>query len=92
MGGLRAELARGHAPPARPHRAVTAAVFAAVAVVLLASVWLFNPIPEGADCAGDEGYAAMKAHAEANGSPAGFALLFTGLSGVGDSEVPQIDW
>lgn len=61
---------------------MTAAVFAAVAVVLLASVWLFNPIPQGADCGGDEGYAAMKAHAEANGSLAGFALLFTGLSGV----------
>jgi hypothetical protein len=62
--------------------AVTAAVFAAVAVVLLASVWLFNPIPQGADCGGDKGYAAMKAHAEANGSLAGFALLFIGLSGV----------
>ena len=62
--------------------AVTAAVFAAVAVVLLASVWLFNPIPQGADCGSDEGYAAMKAHADANGSLAGFALLFTGLGGV----------
>jgi hypothetical protein len=62
--------------------AVTAAVFAAVAVVLLASVWLFNLIPQGADCGSDEGYAAMKAHADANGSLAGFALLFTGLSSV----------
>ena len=62
--------------------AVTAAVFAAVALVLLASVWLFNPIPQGADCASDEGYAAMQAHADANRSLAGFALLFTGLGGV----------
>jgi hypothetical protein len=59
--------------------AVLAVCFAALAVVLIASVWLFNPSPEGASCYTDDGYAAIQAHAEANVSLALFALLSTAV-------------
>jgi hypothetical protein len=62
--------------------AVLAVCFAALAVVLIASVWLFNPSPEGASCYTDDGYAAIQAHAEANVSLALFALLSTAVCAV----------
>ena len=62
--------------------AVLAACFAALAVVLIASVSLLNPPPEGASCYTADGYAAMKAHAEANVTLALFALLSTAVCAV----------
>jgi hypothetical protein len=62
--------------------ALLAAAFAAVAVLLLASAWLFNRPPADASCETTAGYAAIKSHSEANASVALIALLCTALSGV----------
>lgn len=62
--------------------ALLAAAFGAVAVLLLASAWLFNRPPADASCGTTAGYAAIKSHSEANASVALIALLCTALSGV----------
>jgi hypothetical protein len=62
--------------------AVLAAAFAAVAVALVASVWLLNPYPDGTSCYTEQGYASIKAHADDNVSLATGALLCTAVSGI----------
>jgi hypothetical protein len=59
-----------------------AAAFTAVAVALVASVWLLNPYPDGASCYTQQGYASIKAHAADDVSLATGALLCTVVSGV----------
>lgn len=62
--------------------AVLATGFAAVAVALLASAWLFNASPQGASCYTDAGYASIKSHAETRVSLATGALLCTAASAL----------
>jgi len=62
--------------------AVLATAFAALALALFASMWLFNPYPEGATCYTAQGYASIKDHANANATLAMFALLCAAVGGL----------
>lgn len=58
-----------------PPLAVLACVLGVTALGLLCSIWLVNPYPEAARCETADGYAAIKAHAEANSLLVLLALL-----------------
>jgi hypothetical protein len=62
--------------------AVPACALGVIALVLLGSIWLFNPYPSGAQCETADGYAAIKAHAETNGLLASSALLLAAVGAV----------
>jgi len=59
--------------------AIAACAIGLVAVGLLAGARFLNPYPADASCYSEEGYAAIKAHAQTNSSLALFALACAGM-------------
>lgn len=62
--------------------AVIACALGLIALALLGSIWLMNPYPTGARCETADGYAAIKAHAEADGTLALLALSFAAVGAI----------
>ena len=61
--------------------AISACVLGVVALGLLGSSWVLNSYPASARCETADGYAAIRAHAQANGQLA-FAALLLGVVGT----------
>jgi hypothetical protein len=60
--------------------ALSALVFGLAGLAFLASTWVLNPYPAGANCETADGYAAMRTHAEANGVLALLGLASTAVA------------
>lgn len=62
--------------------ALSALASGCVGLAFVASTWLLNPFPTGASCYTADGYAAIKAHADANGVLAFLALACAAVGGT----------